>query len=307
MNFDKINKWLTLGANIGVVLGLIILIIEVRQNASLTRATLESAKNDQLANIELSLASPAVAAAWTKSIRAPHTMTDDEIRLVEGFLAAVMLQWDNMFQIEAIGLSSRARTVSHIENSAPYYFGSAYGQNWWRLQKPGWEGTPMMEVAGPIVEGLDQEFTQKYLDASRLPPPTALADIAAADIEDEGRQFMAAYAADLSAGDRHGVAARYHRAGATMIFNGVVSYRSFSDIKERYATNWAPPQSFRWSDLTFSSLSADAVLVVGQFTWGTASAAAEYSYTGILRRDEGALRIILENETQIATIDSETK
>ncbi len=42
MNFDKFNKWLTLGANIGVVLGLIILIIEVRQTSPRAPAPAEN-------------------------------------------------------------------------------------------------------------------------------------------------------------------------------------------------------------------------------------------------------------------------
>ncbi len=176
MNFDRINKWLTLGANIGVVLGLVILIVEVRQNASLTRTALETAKNDQLAEIELSIASPAVAAAWTKSIRAPETMTDADIRIVESHLVAIMLQWDNLFQMEESGLASRARTQRHITNTAPYYFGSAYAKNWWRLQALGWENTPMAEVAGPVIDQVEPDFLLTYMEASRIEAPTHVSE-----------------------------------------------------------------------------------------------------------------------------------
>ena len=65
MGSDRLGRWLTLGANLGVVLGLIILIVEVRQNADLTRAQMESGKNDLLAQIELSLATPEAGAAWS--------------------------------------------------------------------------------------------------------------------------------------------------------------------------------------------------------------------------------------------------
>jgi len=41
-----IKKWLTLGANIGVVLGLILVFIDVRQNAELTRTQMDQRKND---------------------------------------------------------------------------------------------------------------------------------------------------------------------------------------------------------------------------------------------------------------------
>ena len=173
---DRVNRWLTLSANIGVVLGLIILIVEVRQNATLTRAAMEAEKNDRLAAIELSLSSPAAAAAWTKSVRAPEDMSDAEIRIVEGHLVSVMLQWDNMFQMEAVGLASRSRVKRHIQNMAPYYFGSAFAKNWWGNQIEGWAGTPMMEVAAPIVSAIDEDFIVNILDSSRLAEEAAITE-----------------------------------------------------------------------------------------------------------------------------------
>jgi hypothetical protein len=165
---DRLNRWLTLGANLGVIVGLLILIVEVRQNANLTRAQMESGRNDLLAQIELSLASPEIGAAWVKSIRSPETLTDVEVRTVESHLVAVMLQLDHMFNMEKIGLVSREEARRHVQNVVPYYFGSRHGKNWWRWQESGWDGTPMMEVAGPIVDQVDENFMLRYLDGSRL-------------------------------------------------------------------------------------------------------------------------------------------
>ncbi len=173
---DRLNRWLTLAANIGVLLGLIVLIFEVRQNADLARATLETAKNDQLAAIELNLAAPASATAWVKSIRAPETLTDAEVRMLESHLVAVVLQWDNMLQLEAAGLAKRSRVESHIRNVAPFYFGSPFGKRWWIFQMPGWEGTAMQETAGPIVDAVDEDFLAGYIDGLRFQPAEAAGD-----------------------------------------------------------------------------------------------------------------------------------
>lgn len=178
--FDRINRWLTLGANIGVVLGLIILIVEVRQNASLTRAAMEADKNAMLANIELSMAAPTTAEAWAKSVRTPEKLTDAEIRILEAHLVAVMLQWDQLFQMQSIGLVPKERVEQHIYSTAPFYFGSAFAKNWWRSEKRGWEGTQMMSVAGPVVERLDERFLEKRLNRIRLDDahPLAKGDVA---------------------------------------------------------------------------------------------------------------------------------
>jgi hypothetical protein len=167
---DRLNRWLTLGANIGVLLGLIMLIVEVRQNAALSRATMEQQKNDVLADIEFFIAKPEISEIWIKSIRHPEDLTVSEMRTMDGILVALTLQWDHRFQMESAGLASRADARQHVFNTAPFYFGSRFAKHWWSLQAPGWEGTPMMEVAGPIVEGLDENFLVTYLDELKLQP-----------------------------------------------------------------------------------------------------------------------------------------
>lgn len=64
MNLDRLNRWLTLGANIGVLLGLLLLVLELNQGRDLMRAQTRneialgiidlmslSATNPQLANV----------------------------------------------------------------------------------------------------------------------------------------------------------------------------------------------------------------------------------------------------------------
>jgi hypothetical protein len=168
---ERAARWIALAANIGVVLGLILVIVEVRQNAELTRTQMEQRKNDFLAEIEFSLANRESAEVWVKAIRTPESLTDAEMKIVEAHLLSVMLQWDHLFQMERGGLVTRAHVRQHIANSAPYYFGSRFGKHWWRLQMPGWQGTAMNEVAGPIVEALNDTFLAEQFEKMRIASP----------------------------------------------------------------------------------------------------------------------------------------
>ncbi|MFP4335135.1 MAG: hypothetical protein ACLFQC_06620 [Wenzhouxiangella sp.] len=165
---DRLSRWLTLGANLGVLLGLIILIIEVHQNASLTRLSLEVSKNALLADIELSLAQPEQAEIWVKSYLAPETMNDIERRVVESYLVALLMQWDYMLQMNRSGLITRSDAEQHIRNTGPFYFGSRFAKLWFTEEMSGWEGTDMMEIALPIVEGLDEDFLRKRAERLRM-------------------------------------------------------------------------------------------------------------------------------------------
>ena len=46
MNSEKLNSWLTLGANIGVLIGLVLLIVEIQQNTEMMRAQINQSRTE---------------------------------------------------------------------------------------------------------------------------------------------------------------------------------------------------------------------------------------------------------------------
>lgn len=119
-------------------------------------------------------------------------------------------------------------------------------------------------------------------------------------VEAEARSFMDAYARDLLAGDRAAIAARYDSAGAYFMGNGHKEFMPYEAIRARYSgAEWGPPRSFEWRDLSYEVVGPDAVVVTGLFAWGLCPGAPPLvmSYTGLLVRRAGGLRIRLEDES----------
>ena len=117
----------------------------------------------------------------------------------------------------------------------------------------------------------------------------------------EAQAFMSGYAKALAAGDREGIAGRYNRAGAYFLGNGLKTRAEFLAILARYAgPGWTPPAAFEWRDLSFVPAGAEAVVVAGRFAWTVTAADApiEFSYTALLKRQDGVLRIALEDESR---------
>lgn len=48
MDSDRLNRWLTLGANLGVLAGLALLVVEIRQSNQLALAQIEQTRSDNL-------------------------------------------------------------------------------------------------------------------------------------------------------------------------------------------------------------------------------------------------------------------
>lgn len=163
------GKWLTLAANLGVLLGLVVLIFEVRQNAALSRLTVEVNRAETAVTIEMGLTDTDVAEAWMVSVLAPETLTDAQLRMAETQLVMVMQQWDMLLSLETEGLTTLERVERNIRNQAPFIFGSAFGKHWWTLEAVGWQGTPMFEIAGPIIAEVDPNFLKTRYANLRAP------------------------------------------------------------------------------------------------------------------------------------------
>ena len=133
--------------------------------------------------------------------------------------------------------------------------------------------------------------------AAALVAVSAHAQPRSSDVIREAKAFMEGYAGDLSRGDRGAVAARYDREGAYFLITGGRQFTSHEAIVRIYASSWQPPTHFEWRDLKFDAVGTDAVVVNGWFTWGATDGAKTFTYTGFLRRQDGKLRIRLEDET----------
>ena len=56
MRADKLNTWLTLGANIGVLVGLLLLVLELDQNSDVVRAQIHQARSDSFESFMIEVA-----------------------------------------------------------------------------------------------------------------------------------------------------------------------------------------------------------------------------------------------------------
>jgi len=115
----------------------------------------------------------------------------------------------------------------------------------------------------------------------------------------EAQAFMAAYANDLRAGERARIADRYDPRGAWFVGQGRKELVPPDSIRAMYqGSGWHPPVSFEWQDLSYEAVGPDAVVVAGRFLWGvSAERRLPFSYTALLLRQDGRLRIRLEDES----------
>jgi hypothetical protein len=109
---------------------------------------------------------------------------------------------------------------------------------------------------------------------------------------------MNAYAADLRSGARDALANRYDPRGLYLSGEGRKALLPPESVRAMYRDGWRAPKAFEWVDMSYEPLGADAILVVGRFNWEPQRGApVRASYTGLLVRSKGELRIRHEHES----------
>jgi hypothetical protein len=117
-------------------------------------------------------------------------------------------------------------------------------------------------------------------------------------VETEAEAFMSSYGDDIRKGRRKAIVDRYDRRGAYRVGEGEKALESWNLIQAAYLTQWSQPSSFAWRELSFETVNDDAVVVIGLFDWGLADGRKlSFSYTALLVRQAGELKIRLEDES----------
>ena len=90
MNFEHLNRWLTLIANIGIVIGLVMVAIQIQQDSDLARAQLFSDHTDSRRDWNQAMMGESPMEVVAKSIERPAELTLAELHVMDfyGFVAS---------------------------------------------------------------------------------------------------------------------------------------------------------------------------------------------------------------------------
>lgn len=152
MNSDKLNHWLTLGANIGVLAGIVFLALEIRQNSDLARLQFAEDRQALWQEGEIAVFGDKIAVVWAKSIQDPASLTLAETRALDAYLAFQLTNASRVFQLEKAGLLESGYTKSYVEGNLPFFFDTQFAKVWWEIEGRGW-GDEFVQIAEPVIAG----------------------------------------------------------------------------------------------------------------------------------------------------------
>jgi hypothetical protein len=117
LNSENVNKWLTLLANTGVLIGIMFLAFEIRQSNRIAIASTEISIREQFKTTnELVLANDAVAVLLVKATDANAEFSDVEKEKLSSYLYAHINTWMGMEIAYANGMLTRATFETALDD-----------------------------------------------------------------------------------------------------------------------------------------------------------------------------------------------
>jgi hypothetical protein len=95
MNSEKLNNWLTLCANVGVVIGLILLIVEIRQNTEMMRAQINQSRTEAAQSEQQATYNSDYMPAILTKVDNGQELTDEEMWRFRPYMRSFSRNMDN--------------------------------------------------------------------------------------------------------------------------------------------------------------------------------------------------------------------
>ena len=157
MKSERINSWLSLGANIGVVVGLILVAYQINQDADLTRIQLFSDATTARNEFNHALMGDNPLEVVAKSIESPYELTLAELQIMDAYLISALNEIRRLELLRRTGLD----VENSVEGIHAYYFGSNFARAWFE----GYGGETNFPDMTDRIRNTDTEYVVNLFDA----------------------------------------------------------------------------------------------------------------------------------------------
>ena len=113
MHSDRLNRWLTLGANVGVFVGIILLIVELDQSREAVQAQTRSDLSQAIVEHLTLIASDGELASLRRRIDLGEEATEDEKYRYSTLTRALVRYWENVHYQYRAGLYDESEFAAH--------------------------------------------------------------------------------------------------------------------------------------------------------------------------------------------------
>jgi hypothetical protein len=133
LSTEKVNHWLQISANAGIIVSLLLVGFQLKQNSDLLSTELLYEESKRVADLEVQFIGENGAEVWAKSLTDPENLTLAEQRIMEASLWTFVEGLRASRMLADRGLLDEEDWRQRVAIESEYYFGNSYGRSWWRV------------------------------------------------------------------------------------------------------------------------------------------------------------------------------
>ena len=132
MEFNRSANWLQILGNFGLLGGLVLVALQIKQNSDLLELQLRKAEAENYISSELALVGEDFMETWQKHIESPEQLTLAEMRALDAVLYThTLFRWWSSFQLYEEGLLEANVWQTAVNVDIGLYYNTPYSRAWW--------------------------------------------------------------------------------------------------------------------------------------------------------------------------------
>ena len=166
MNTEKINDIVQLAATLGVIVGLGLLIYEIRENNAIAYQHSVATNWVNWTEVTIAEMQPGFADVFAKSMTNAGELTLSEKVILNAWLATVLGAYQLEMEISSLTESGDdiELVLSDLAGDVPYFFGNKFSRDWFAANR-NWIRDDMIEVIDRELESIPLGSDLKYFDS----------------------------------------------------------------------------------------------------------------------------------------------
>lgn len=155
MNFDRISQWISVLANVGVLLGFVVVAYQLRITTDSIRAASMQASSGFTSNGEMALMGDTAAEAYAKSIVNPSELTYGELTQFWAYMSIAQISAMHSFLDHREGRISESEWA-YAKEILVAFINYPMGRIWFQETKKSYAGSELNDFFSAIQEALDE-------------------------------------------------------------------------------------------------------------------------------------------------------
>ncbi len=167
MNSGKLSNWLQIAANVGIVVGLLLVGVQLKQNSNLLKTQLLYDESRRAVDLETLVVGENGAEVFAKSISDAENLSLPEQRIMEALLWSFVEQLRSTRLLTELGLLEDEEWRLRVSSETGFYLANDYGKAWWVNYSSGNSSLPddLKAAINARLSDVDHNFTIDYFRA----------------------------------------------------------------------------------------------------------------------------------------------